>query len=1750
MASSRAIDPDAIPVGDPFQYNGPFPCFMKAPYSRRRNAGIPLDVPFHPELLNPKTSDALHRLLSSTVAPTGPIADGTFIQAATPHEKAEIEDWFLPINGQEDNLAGLGGNWDYVKWNAMVVACFMKQIQLGPHLRKLIRVHPPIQLYCEHDDKKVLKAGIMGKQQFQKLYNKKDTKNPEYKPSNGKPIKITRHDWKLPSRGSDAGAEGTPPVDEPEEILVSIDDSTGAKDKGESKGEGESRADIDDDDDDDEEESSDSSDEDTPDWLKINPAPTGTNAVKHPLAHLYGNDPFLPLDSGGNWVPSDPRPKRDITTLVDPDDPLYNVLIKAAQELVDEAKDEKKKKPKKSKKSKKPEGSGSGGSEKEGSKGEESKKSGAGGEEKTGETALRVVKRSRNGSPDTPRTTHARKRKSPSDSAILHQVGAKFGRSALRMADSGTGAAASKTSSPLPPAAEKTKASIDTTIPWERYYSNIGGKGPDFRRRIWPSLKRDLGRKRWHIMPVACDVNGELRWWLMVIDMQVQRRWNIDNDKAKDATKDGGGDATKAPDGTKDASKTGTAAVGPARCIWVFDPCSTPSAPDGTVFERFLSEVPRYIYSLASHELSQLDHRTVPVVFPRSHDDAGLTNLQDGTLPAHEYDHPARFRRFGFKVTIKGNRFNWKNRNPHTGIEVIHAMGRVLYMMELEDARQGAMWRTMGEDSYHLRCSVPSATVPSTAPTLRELDLLQESDETISFQNRVRTETMVEVQRFMDWTQLRGYPFHEETPDTIPKEGYQMISLLHQKHTDVWRQISQWFDQGAHGVVVGINLDDYSTNPKVVQFPLALGTMAVLHGTKGRNPGDDPHPGWWGPSGTGDSDTTGLDLLAVLPDDDMGKINPGFKYRRFAHLKEDYAGGGSMPVGGGPRKPTDILENQYPQSMLSVIIDTTGRGIIHVGNRPNGIWKVNGVAVEQSEVITRFSHVTYLYGSSMHWLFLRRFATSKSENVRMQTTVQHDISQRTRTSKRSKAADAEERSSDDPIWLYPRHTFPDERYKNYKFDLRENTPHFHHHHRPRKIATREEYILWDSYSNTVSTILCQNPACLQHSNYASGGAIQVPNDTTRPCFNAMCVSRKYETYYYGSTTCKNIHGNRCLPDIDGTLGPHIPRIPGHMFIDNGILLFQPEMLVSSSELNINTRGVISRTEKRSAEEGEGAEDDINALPLPPLCWNRIVFTPVGRFPSFAAVREHLLRNYNYEPILLSEGEHSGVAHDMTMYEQLNYYRLLMWNQIQPSDQKGWWREQEHMNSQHGPFTKYDVNRWAEASLKLGYQPDVDSNLVSARDGARDGTSAAADGTIVGTGDPFAWKFSRGTLDDQTLPWDVEAAEGEEEGVRYGYASAAHMFGGYIAPEPSGEETGTRGSRRKRVDGENRADVIKNLEGVSQRQRFNTLGGVGPAENSEGKPTQKKKDDGEKSEAGEDKKSALRTDTTNLRSIVGRKEQPFLHTKGSKDPNPITKNLRTIRDIDGNEITFQPNDMLASKTRTYMYRGGNIEEQYIEIRRKGVEKPIILPVKRIWLDRVDLPEGGPTDDDAQSGINHDSDNDEESGEQNTLDKEPNSRSAEKNMAADLTEGEYDPAVPRDANEAAQESSPEPTQNVPATEKDLSEEETQSEAEIIPTEPQGLMQSVPTTRAEYQNIATKKRRHDDEVAGEMAPAPKKKRGPKPGHRRSQTDPSGLPTESRNVESEVIDESENGEAGATEKTNGRKMKKKLPRMMKEMQ
>ncbi|KAK6498254.1 hypothetical protein TWF506_004493 [Arthrobotrys conoides] len=1746
MASHRAIDPNLIPIGDLYEYNGPFPCLPQAPYSRRRNAGIPLDVPFHPEFLeNPQASEDLHRMLNSTAAPSGSIATKEFCQPATLQEMNEVEDWFLPLNGQEDNIAGLGGNWDYVKWNAMVVASFTKQMQLGPGLRKLVRVHPPVQLYYEHDDKAVKKVEVMGKQQFKKVYSREDVRGPshEEKKPESKPTKIIPTAPTAPADTTTTPGDTTVPTD------ATTTTGTGDPPKPDGTKDDGTKADGDDDNDDDDDD--DSSDEDTPDWLKLHPALRGTKAVKHPLAGLYGDHPFLPLDSSGNWVPTGPPPKRDLMTLVDPDDPLASILNKAAQELANEAKDGKPKKPKKKKKPKtKPAPAVDGG--------------------------LRSLRKQ---SPISflSKSRYSKRRNGLSNSDMLRQIGAKFGSSGLRMAgsrpDTDTVTVDPTGTEPAPPRDDTGIIPIDTTIPWERYHSHIGGKGPDFRRRIWPSLTRDLGRKRWHLMPVACEVNGELRWWLMVIDMQTQLRWNTDSkpkdkptdgttvkptdkpvvgatdgttDKTKPTTTTGVTDTTKptttagvtdatkptttvgvtdttkptAKDGATDATKDGGKATadtnGLGRCIWVFNPCSPPSVPDGTVLERFLSDVPRYLYSLASEELSKLDHHLTPIIFPRSNDDTGLTNLQDGTLASNEYDHPGKFKHFGFKVTINGNRLNWKNRNPHTGIEVIHAMGRILRMIELEDARFGYVWRCMGENTPYLRCSVPTATVPSTAPTSRDLDLMQESNGLVSSQNRVRNETMVEIQRFMDWTHLRGYPFHEDTPNTIPEEGYRILNLLYKSHQDVWRQFTQWFDQGSHGVVVGINLNEYETKPNIVSFPLAMGTMAVLHGKRGRNPADDPQTDWWLPDRAGGGDTTGIDLLALMPDDDPGKRNPGCKYHRFAQLKEDYyAGTGSIPTAGGPKNPIDIIDNQYPQSMISIIIDTIGRGIIHVGNRPNETWKVNGVELQQSEVITRFSHVTHLYSGSMHWLSLRRFATSKSENIRMQTTVEHDISNCKPTQKRSDAEDLEQNSTDDPVWIYPRHTFPNEQYKKFNFNLGRDTPHLHHHHRPKDIASREEYTLWESYNNSGNTILCQNPACIQHSDHAGDKVVAAPTDTGKPCFNKTCVASKYETYYHGSTTCNNVQSNRCLPNIDGELGPHVPGIPGHMFIDNGVLLFQPEMLLSSSDLDVNTQGVMPRITRPPIKEGDAPEPDINALPLPPLCWNRIVFTPVRRFPSSTAAREFLSKNYNYEPMMLAEGEHGGIAYDMTMYERLNYYRILIWNQMQPSEQQGWWQEQDKINRVHGVFTKYDVNSWPETSFRIGYQPDIQSALASGTVGAEEGTTVVDGNTIVGAGDPFAWDLTHGRLPAHMLPWDVNTKEGEEEIQRWGYTAAGHMLGLDVVTEPTGDDIGTRSTKRQKstsdddkgvrstkrqkVDGESHADIIQFLKSVSRRKPFNTLEDLpnvfSDEEDSgnEESPQEKPSNTEEKPvQEPQDKKQELRSHRTDsgLRCFPWAKEKFTLDKPIPPPPPPPAQGARvsrrsTTRDMDGNRVIIEATDTLLSKRRYYRQGRFTIEEKYIEITRRGLEDPIIVPVYRTKVEEHDdsvhdEPEENIAEEDGEE-------EEEEGGEE----EEEEGGEVEEEEEGGEVEEEEEP-VENTAVETAYE-----VETADETDELLEQKILEAEASSYQSEtaldeetqnvPSGtVVASVRTRRTEQSNPSKRKR-------NEPAPAQKRSRGP---------------------------------------------------------
>ncbi|KAK6519172.1 hypothetical protein TWF281_003861 [Arthrobotrys megalospora] len=1775
MASHRAIHPDLIPIGDLYQYNGPFPCPTQPPYNRRRNTNIPLDVPFDPSFLAPEIADALNTMLSSTAAPSGPIATGGFMQAATADEINEVADWFLPINGQEDNLAGLGGNWDYVKWNAMVVACYLKQMQLGPNLRSLVRVHPPIELYCECDDKKVIRAGIMGKTQFEELYGREDAHNPKepHKRTSGRPVKITA---KKPKGGGgedkdkDKGGSGGTEVEK--------GGGTGGGEGGEGDGEGGTGGGEDDGDVEHTDDSEDESGDDVPEWRRLRPAPIGTTPVPHPLTSQYGPDAFLPTDSTGRWVPVAALPNRDLMTLIDPDDPLYGILSRAAQELINEGKDKRR------------DGSGTSGvAKKKKTKKKPVDGGDGGGEGDTGTTAsrlhaLRATKNPRTPSPK-PKSGYGGKKTSSSEKSngILHRVGSKFARSGLRMAGSGTDAT---------PAPDPKIAAANMKTPWERFHSDVGGRGPDFRRRQWPSLKKDLGKKRWHIIPVACDVNGELRWWLLVIDMQVQRRTSTDSDKTKDASKGASKDTAKdgAKDGDKDGAKGG--ADGPARCIWVYNPCSPPSKPTGDVFERFLSEVPRYLYSLASHELFNIDHHTTPVSYPRTSDAAGLDNLRNGTLSAAEYDHPGRFKRFGSKVTVNGNRYNWNNRNPQTGVEVIHAMGRVLLMIELEDARLGAMWKTMGGEGENLRCSTPAAV--ATAATLRDLEILQESNDTMSFQNRVRTETMVEVQRFMDWTQLRGYPFHEETPDTIPAEGYDVLNHLYKNHADVWRQVSQWFDQGSHAVVVGMDLD---TDPRhVVSIPLALGSMIVLHGRKGRNPADDPNLGWWESMGV-DGDDTGIALFDTLPDDDLGKQNPGYLYRRYRHLKEDYHDNGSMPSAGGPKDPTNILEKQYPQSMVSLSIDRTGRGIIHVGNRPNGVWRVNGVLVKQSEVIARFSHVTHLYGNSMHWLFIRRFATSKSENVRMQNTVHHDIQSYRRKNRRGDRGETEY-MPDDPIWAYPRHTYPNELYKKFNFDLGRDTPHFHHHHRPKKGMGREEQILWESYNNSSNAVLCQNPACLQHSNHTKDKAVPAPNDTSRPCFNTLCVADKHETQYYGNTTCTDISRRRCLPNIDGVLGGHVPGIPGHMFVDNGVLLFRPEMLVTSSDENVDTQGVISRAKKSPPEDAEEIED-LNALPLPPLYWNRVVFTPVGRFPSTTAAREYLRRNFNYEPMLVAEGENSGIAYDLTTYEQLNYYRLLMWNQVDPEIQKGWWREQEFIQQRHGFYTKYDVNGWSETSFRIGYRPDLHPKEASGTAGVEENTMGSAGNptTIVGTGDPYAWDHMHGRLPVGTLPWDVPPADDAEAHERLGYSSAASLFEDDIAPDPTGA-TGTRSARNlAKLLGDKPTDVFDFLKRITLRQPFDEVQdyslrradeeaeihheevkGNGDREQGSGRDRTSENKISKKSEgsahgdpgteANEERVSepntrSLRAENAG-RAIPPHQKHAIIQTPASQAPkrqNKISPGNRGIKDMDGNEIIIEPTDMLLPKTRLIPCKDGVIEEQYIQIKRQGLNDPILLPVKRSFIRKDEEVGSEKEEEDSVEGVPAE----EVATDNNALAKSHNkAEDREQSPAVESRPEKPKAPIPgkRDAENTQLKESDTPSKKVRAKSNptilspvaEQPEQGSQPATQDIVKEVNKTIKSAPTTKTEKQKV-TKRKRKDEDTSYE-APATLKKRGPKPGQKRKKKDEDDLAYNDRKADKELLKEDrelDRVEPGDEEqhKTDAKATpKQKLPRMLREMQ
>ncbi|KAF3212991.1 hypothetical protein TWF679_005560 [Orbilia oligospora] len=526
-----------------------------------------------------------------------------------------------------------------------------------------------------------------------------------------------------------------------------------------------------------------------------------------------------------------------------------------------------------------------------------------------------------------------------------------------------------------------------------------------------------------------------------------------------------------------------------------------------------------------------------------------------------------------------------------------------------------------------------------------------------------------------------------------------------------------------------------------------------------------------------------------------------------------------------------------------------------------------------------------------------------------------------------------------------------------------------------------------------------------------------------------------------------------------------------------------------------------RATKPSEEEDGEDEEDLNALPFPPLCWNRIVFTPVARFPSTTAVREFLLKSYNYEPMMLAEGEHGGVAYDMTMYERLNYYRILMWNQIQPSFQKGWWREQDLMKREHGPFTRYDVNGWAETIFRIGYQPDVQSALASGTAGAEEGTTVVDGNTIVGTGDPFAWDLAHGRLPNHTLPWDIDAKEGEEEEQRIGYASAAHMLGAYVVPEPTGEDKGTRSTRRQQVDGEGHANVVQFLKSISRRKPFDTLEdfpevfseeeGSDDGDGVEKRPTNTEETSARgkrnpsrtldsRPKAGEEEPPSrgrepgfFRTDTA-LRCIPTGKDK-LTFSKPNRAPPPQSRKPKTsgpkaVYDMDGNVVMIEQTDTLLPNVRHYQHGRSTIEERYIEIKRKGIERPIILPVKRVRVEQDDGQE--------QDSVDEHIKEKREVADKDIADNHY--------VSADETEASLEQKV------LEAESSSYPSEKAPSR----ISRATESDGGIRNIPSKKSLRSMTTTSGEYQSVSKRKRNNGEGAIGELAPIQKKRKGPMSG------------------------------------------------------
>ncbi|EWC46690.1 hypothetical protein DRE_04177 [Drechslerella stenobrocha 248] len=462
----------------------------------------------------------------------------------------------------------------------MAASCFTKQSLLGSALGRLVEIHPPVELYPELEGNKIKKVGIMGKHEFRAQYGRDDV---------GKTMRKIN---KAIDRRPRPAAERLAGTYDYNNLEASDDESDG----------------------------------DMPGWRQLHPPLRGVNAVPHSLHPLYGHDGFLPMDAKGCWVPSRLPPPRDPRTLLDKEDPLYSILLKAANELIDKA----------------------------GAK----------------------------------------------EATVIPPVTAASGDPADKV--------------------ETSKRTLIFKDPRQL---------PNFTHAKWPTLKKSLGLKRWHIVPVACTVNDELRWWLAIVDMQVQKRSGVEE---------------------KASGKENL----PHRAVWIFDPCESKAPrPDGTpsLEETFLGKVPEYIVNLLNFELRSLNHHTTPVDFPLTSDHVGLNQLGSGTLDAESYDHPGKFRHF-VATFINGHRYNYNNRNPQTGVEVLHAIARMIRIIELDDARLRPAWRQI-LNRENICSLVPATITPPVTESQRELDL---GDDSNSLQNRVRTETMAEIRRYFNTPHLVG----------------------------------------------------------------------------------------------------------------------------------------------------------------------------------------------------------------------------------------------------------------------------------------------------------------------------------------------------------------------------------------------------------------------------------------------------------------------------------------------------------------------------------------------------------------------------------------------------------------------------------------------------------------------------------------------------------------------------------------------------------------------------------------------------------------------------------------------------------------------------------------------------------------------------------------------------------------------------------------------------------------------------------